>query len=862
MVARGKLARRAFPQSHVEEARPTRRSGEPTPIDFSAASLGLNISPDGKGSPFGRVGDIRGAGVRMSRRRILVTDCEMRSVVAVARALADGGFDVTAAASSRARLAAAHLSRSVSERLVLADPLIAQDGFIDELAGVVADGRFSVLIPCADASLLRVSSNRARLEPHVRLGLAAREQVRRSLDKADLVATARRHGLDPPLTITCPGFEDALAAASEIGFPVLVKPLSTINDDLTPSRRLSSVWVEDVRQLRGAMIEVGGSGLVQRRAPGSVVSFAGVFAGGRLLAEAFSRYARTWPPNAGNACFSQTLEAPVGLRRQVVGLLEDLTWEGIFELELMETGCSAWHAIDMNPRPYGSMAVAIAAGANLPSLWCQHLLGDNPDPVKAAAGVSYRWTDADIGHGLWQLRSGSPAAAARVLRPRRGVVHPYGRRSDPGPSAARLVELGSMAASRYRARRSGASELPAVIIGAGPNGLAVAAHLRDADIQAVCFGEPLEAWCRHMPAGMLLRSRQRSSHIADPHRQLTIDAYERAQGTRVSSPTITLQEFVDYGRWFQREAVPDVDTRKVTEVTRKGDAFRVTLDDGEKLAASRVIVAAGLSPFINRPDAFAALPPTVLTHSYEHSKLAMFSGLRTTVIGAGQSALESAALLHEAGATVEVLARAPSIRWLGEGPDGASATLGRRLKAAISPPTDVGGAANGWIAAVPDLFRRVPESLHPSISFRCIRPAGIGWLRPRLVDVPISLGRQAIDARVRDGAVELYLDDGSSRIVDRVLLGTGFRVDVRRYPFLADELLGDLELADGYPVLRAGLESSVAGLHFVGASAAHSFGPIMRFVVGSWFAAPAIARRLAGRRQPPISFSFPRLLEK
>ena len=166
--------------------------------------------------------------------------------------------------------------------------------------------------------------------------------------------------------------------------------------------------VEDVRQLRGAMIEVGGSGLVQRRAPGSVVSFAGVFAGGRLLAEAFSRYARTWPPNAGNACFSQTLEAPVGLRRQVVGLLEDLTWEGIFELELMETGCSAWHAIDLNPRPYGSMAVAIAAGANLPSLWCQHLLGDNPDPVKAAAGVSYRWTDADIGHGLWQLRSAAP----------------------------------------------------------------------------------------------------------------------------------------------------------------------------------------------------------------------------------------------------------------------------------------------------------------------------------------------------------------------------------------------------------------------------------------------------------------------
>lgn len=398
----------------------------------------------------------------------------------------------------------------------------------------------------------------------------------------------------------------------------------------------------------------------------------------------------------------------------------------------------------------------------------------------------------------------------------------------------------------------------AVVVGAGPNGLAVAAHLRDVGIQVVSFGEPLESWSRNMPAGMLLRSQRRSSHIADPHQELTIDAYERAVGTRVSSPA-TLEEFIDYGRWFQRTAVPDVDARLVTDVTRRGDALRVTLDDGDEIAASRVIVAAGLSPFVHRPEPFAALPATVLSHSYEHSDLATFAGLRTAVIGAGQSALESAALLHEAGAKAEVLARTPSIRWLGDSPNGAGDTkLSDRLKAAMIPPTDVGGLPNGWIAAVPDVFRMTPESMHPSISFRCIRPAGAGWLRSRLVDVPISLGLEAIDAQVRDGAVELKLNDGSSRIVDRVLLGTGFRVDVRRYPFLAGELLADLELAGGYPVLRAGLESSVPGLHFVGAPAAHTFGPVMRFVVGSWFAAPAIARRAADRRQPPVSFAFPR----
>jgi FAD-dependent urate hydroxylase len=784
----------------------------------------------------------------------------MRSVVAVARALSDGGFDVTAAASSRARLAAAHLSRAVSERLILPDPLIAPDGFLDELVRVVSRERFSVMIPGTDASLLRISLGRDRIEPHVRLGLPAHEQVVRSLDKADLIATAARHGLDPPLTHACRGFADAIAAAREIGFPVLAKPLRTIDDDVMPPRRLHSVWVEDADELRRQVARLGGAALIQRRVPGSVVSFAGVFAHGRLLAEAFSRYDRTWPPKAGNACYSETLEAPIDLRRRVVGVLEDLTWEGIFELELMEGAGSAWHAIDMNPRPYGSMAVALAAGANLPALWCRHLLGDTFDPVSAAPGVFYRWTDADICHGLWQLRSGRIVAAARVLRPRRGVAHPYARRSDPGPAAARLVELGSAALSGVRARRgSAATGLPAVVVGAGPNGLAVAAHLRDAGIPVVCFGEPLESWDRNMPAGMLLRSRRRSSHIADPNQKLTIDAYERAQGTPVSTPTITLEEFVDYGRWFQRTAVPDVDTRKVTELTREGGAFRVKVEDGEELAASRVIVAAGLSPFMNCPEPFAALPGAVRSHSYEHSSLARFAGLRTAVIGSGQSALESAALLHEAAATVEVVARASSIRWLGEDSNGAtSTTMEARLRAALVPPTDVGGVPHGWIAAVPDVFRTLPESLHPSISFRCIRPAGAGWLRARLADVPISFGRHTIAAQVRDGGVELHLDDGSSRTVDQVLLGTGFRVDVRRYPFLAPDLVAELELADGYPVLRAGLESSVPGLHFVGAPAAHTFGPVMRFVVGSWFAAPAIARRAADQRQPPIRLAFPR----
>jgi predicted ATP-grasp superfamily ATP-dependent carboligase len=792
----------------------------------------------------------------MSTMSVLVTDGETRAVLAVTRGLAAAGFKVAVAAPPV--LAASHWSRSVAERISMPDPLSDPAGFVAELQRVLAGGSFDVLMPGSDISLLDVSRHRDRLEPYARIGLPPHERVQRALDKAQLAAAGARAGLDPPPTAVCTGPAQALKAADEMGFPVLVKPVSSVIEGGPVRRRSGSRLVSGERQLQD-VVATFGPALVQQYVDGRLVSFAGVFAGGRLLAEAVSHYHRTWPPEAGNACYSETIRAPADLRRRIVALLDDLGWEGQFELELLKDGDDAWHAIDFNPRPHGSLALAIAAGANLPAVWCRHLLGSSQTPVSAHPGTFYRWTDADLRHGLWQLRNGTSPAAAGVLRVRSHVVHPYGRVADPGPGVARLLELGGLAMqpSRWR-RRAAPDRAPVVVIGAGPNGLAVTAHLRGEGIGARCFGEPMESWSEQMPAGMLLRSRRRSSHIADPGRSLTIDDYERAERRTVAPSHLALEDFVDYGRWFQRQAVPDVDHRKVREVKRDAGGFSVRLQDGERLSASRVIVAAGLPPFMHRPEPFLSLSSSACSHAGEHADLGGFSDRCVAVIGSGQSALECAALLHEAGADVEVLFRAESIHWLGDGSEPTVPAPPRRRPAfSISPPpTDVGGRATGWIAATPDVFRRIPRRLRPEIAYRCTRPAGAGWLRPRLTGVTLSCGRQVVRAQERDHQVTLRLDDGATRTVDHVLLGTGYRIDVRRYPFLAPELTADLRLADGYPVLGPGLESSMSGLHFMGAPAANSFGPIMRFVVSTWYSAPAVARRAAGRRQPPISFSF------
>jgi FAD-dependent urate hydroxylase len=390
------------------------------------------------------------------------------------------------------------------------------------------------------------------------------------------------------------------------------------------------------------------------------------------------------------------------------------------------------------------------------------------------------------------------------------------------------------------------------IIGAGPYGLSLAAYLLRAGVDTHVFGEPMQSWHEHMPKGMRLRSHQVATHIAHPGGEFGIEAWAAETGAAPAEP-MHLSEFLSYGHWFQERAVPDVDRRKVQRVEQSDGGFRLKLDDGDEVGVERVIVAAGLFPFGRRPEPFRSLPPALVSHSADVRDLSRFAERKVLVVGGGQSALESAALLHEAGAQVEVAVRAPQIWWLAS--EDAPKKRGIRSRLPL-PPTDVGGFATGWTAAVPDLWRLAPRRLKPTISYRCIRPAGSAWLRPRLEGVALEMDAIAVDAQPSNGNVSVSLADGSERSFDHVLLGTGYEIDVRRYPFLAPELGAQIEVENGYPRLRAGLESSVPGLHFLGAPAAHTFGPIMRFVVGSWYAAPSVTRRVLGRRQRPLATAF------
>jgi len=386
--------------------------------------------------------------------------------------------------------------------------------------------------------------------------------------------------------------------------------------------------------------------------------------------------------------------------------------------------------------------------------------------------------------------------------------------------------------------------LEVAVIGAGPYGLSVGAHLKSKGIAARVFGEPMAFWAHQMPAGMLLRSPRVASNLSDPDRAFTLEAYEAASKLEPCAP-LPLDTFVEYGRWFRHQLGSDLDQRSVLRIDRDTHGFRLTLQDGEEIRSTHVVIAAGIGPFKRKPVVFQNLSPNQAIHCYEGRDVRRFAGKRVAVIGAGQSALESAALLHEASAHVEVIVRESHLRWIGMhswlhhmGP----------ISSLLYSSHDVGPLGISRLVAYPNLVSHIPLKIRDRIRTRAVRPAGSRWLPDRLTAVKISTGRTVVGAVASGDEVALTLDDGSERRVDHVLLGTGYQVDISRYDFLPQQLTRDIEQLDGYPRLAAGFSSSVPGLHFIGATAARTFGPLLYFVAGTEFASRELISHISSNR--------------
>jgi len=379
------------------------------------------------------------------------------------------------------------------------------------------------------------------------------------------------------------------------------------------------------------------------------------------------------------------------------------------------------------------------------------------------------------------------------------------------------------------------------VIGAGPYGLATAAHLKGAKVATRVFGEPMSFWQRNMPEGMKLRSPWAASHIAHPREELSLNAYAAMRGF-APQEQLPIGEFIRYGHWFQQQAVPDLDTRKVTRVEQSRNGFRLRLTDGDDVRARRVVVAMGLAHQEFKPAPFAGLPQALVSHTCDHVHFDAYRGKRVAVVGRGQSACETAALLSEIGCEAELISRG-DLLWLA--PEQRDETYRNELSWRLRKMTMTRGAVGpfplNWLVEAPALVHLMPPRLRAEFTIRCLRPKASAWLRSRFGAVRINANRTIRQARVQGERVELELDNGTETF-DHVILGTGYKIDIARLGILAPTLLQGIATVDGSPRLDDGLESNVPGLHFVGSTAVHSFGPLMRFVWGAGFAAASVTR--------------------
>lgn len=386
------------------------------------------------------------------------------------------------------------------------------------------------------------------------------------------------------------------------------------------------------------------------------------------------------------------------------------------------------------------------------------------------------------------------------------------------------------------------------IVGAGPYGLSIAAHLQHRNIEFRIFGPPMQAW-QMSPPGMFLKSEGCASNLSHPSASCTLEKYCTDQGLPYadSGAPIPVAVFTDYGLRFQKQFISNIEDTLVTRIERSQAGFQLQLETGESFCAQKVVVATGMSHTAYIPTILAELPSELVSHSSSCNRPNDFSGRDVAVIGAGQSALEVAALLHEAGAQVRLVTRRPAIRW-----NPPPSTTRRPFHERIARPSSNLGAGLGpWLYSnAPMLFRYLPQKTRLSRVRKALGPAGAWWLRNRVVnrfELITAHSLRSADTGNQRVVLHFRCPDGTLREIstDHVIAATGYRFALCRLPFLTQNLLSHLSSVAQTPILSRHFESSVPGLYFSGFACANQFGPAMRFLDGAAFTARCISRHIA-----------------
>jgi predicted ATP-grasp superfamily ATP-dependent carboligase len=369
--------------------------------------------------------------------RVIVTDGEGVGTLAAVRALHSTGYEVWTAA--RDPHVYAGRSRAAMGTVPILDPRRDQDGFASDLARAAARLGAAVVLPGSEIALLALTHNVDAFPDAVTLGVCQPDIVRRATDKAALAEHASAAGLMTPPTALVPA---ANIDSGEISFPAVVKPLRSEMPVGGAFRHTTARRVETLAELRSAVEDLPESvGLVQPYLPGRLAAVSGVFWDGEMICAVHQSSSRTWPVDCGTISYAETVAPDRELERAAARLLLSFGWRGLFQLQFIESGGERY-LIDLNPRIYTSLALAVAAGSNLPAIWVDLLLGRRPPSSDGyRVGVRYRHEEHDPRSLLAALKRRRIRAVLHGALPHRRTTHAVFKLEDPTPLITTLSKL-------------------------------------------------------------------------------------------------------------------------------------------------------------------------------------------------------------------------------------------------------------------------------------------------------------------------------------------------------------------------------------------------------------------------------------
>jgi cation diffusion facilitator CzcD-associated flavoprotein CzcO len=371
-----------------------------------------------------------------------------------------------------------------------------------------------------------------------------------------------------------------------------------------------------------------------------------------------------------------------------------------------------------------------------------------------------------------------------------------------------------------------------LVIGAGPYGLSTGALAHERGVDTLVVGRPMGFWRDSMPAGMFLRSGSQW-HI-DAGGVHTLEAYLEERGmSREEVDPIPIRVFLDYCDWFRRVKGVDVREDLVDELALCDEGFDATLRSGEHVVARAVVCAPGIRHYAYLPDWARDVRADRSAHTCDLVRFDDVAGSRVLIVGGRQSAYEWAALIREHGAArVDIvhrhdIPRFEKISW-------------QFVDSHMERTINVGG-----------YWRKLAALEQEAIAGQFWAAGRLTlerWLTPRLdwADLHRWPGTEVVEVDRSGDVLAVRLSNSERLTVDRVVFASGYRADLTRVPYLA-KLVGQIEQANGFPILDEAFATNLAGLYVVGFSSVQDFGPFFGFVRGCPAAATLVVRDLLSR---------------